>query len=283
MPRERAGEGPAGLAGAPDRHLAPVGERARGEPGGLERHVAGDGVAAVGPGEPGGRLAPVEQDLGDVREPVSGGGEAQPEVVVLGEVAVAPAPRRLEHPAPDGRGGVDERRLDEQVPGHELRRHEPVQPGGVAGHPARHVAAREEPDAGAHRGERRVGVERGELPLDAAWVGHVVGVHPHHHLCVAAGEPPVQGARRSPPRARGSPGPAGRAGRAPRGSRRCRRSSRRRRPRARGRGSPAAGWRRRPRARCPRRRGPAGGRPPGASGPAIPRSRRRWGAACRRP
>ena len=211
------------------------------------------------------------------------GGEAQPQVVVLGEVAVAPASRPREHLAPDGRGGVDERRLDEQVAGHQVRGHEPVQPAGIADHPARQVAPREEPDAGTHRGERRVGVERGELPLDAARVGHVVGVHPHHHLGVAAGEPAVQRAGDPLPRPVDHLDPPVAPGERRRGSRRSRRPSRRRRPRARGPGSPGAGWRRRRRARCPRRRGPGGGRPPGARGPATLRSRRRWGAAPRRP
>ena len=87
---------------------------------------------------------------------------------------------------------MDERRLDEQVAGHELRGDEAVQPGRVAGHATRHLAPRKEPDPGAHRGEGGVGIERRELEPDAAGVGHVVGVHPHHHLGVAGEEPPVE-------------------------------------------------------------------------------------------
>ncbi len=154
--------------------------------------MPGERVASVGAGQPGRGLAPVEQDLRDVPEPVPLGGEAQPQVVVLGEVSVPPARCRVEHLAPDGRGGVDERRLHEQVAGHQVRRHEAVQPGDVAGHPPRDVPARKEPDPGADRGERGVGVERRELPLDAAGVGHVVGVHAHHHLGVARCEAAIQ-------------------------------------------------------------------------------------------
>ncbi len=87
---------------------------------------------------------------------------------------------------------MDERRLDEEVAQDEVGRDESVQPRGVAGHPSRHLAAREEAHPGAHRGERRVGGEGGELDLDPARVGHVVGVHADHHLGVAAGEPPLQ-------------------------------------------------------------------------------------------
>jgi hypothetical protein len=87
---------------------------------------------------------------------------------------------------------VDERRLHEEVARDERRRHETVQPGGVAGHAARHLPPRKEADPGAHGGERRIGVERRELQLDAARVGHVVRVHPDHHVGVAPGEPAAE-------------------------------------------------------------------------------------------
>ena len=59
--------------------------------------------------------------------------------------------------------------------------------------PFSQAASREEPDAGPHRGERRVGGERRKLELDPARVADVVRVHPDDDLGVAAGEPPVQG------------------------------------------------------------------------------------------
>jgi hypothetical protein len=132
------------------------------------------GVAGVDLREAAAVIANAHELGRELRERPPGPPRAQPKVVVLGTVEVAPAADRAQRIRPDRHGRVRERRLDEQVVHDLVVRQRGVQPRLVRPLVLRDLA--EEADAARHDVGRGMALQVVRLRGEAALIHHVVRV-----------------------------------------------------------------------------------------------------------
>ena len=115
------------------------------------------------------------------------GGQAQPEIIVLGKVTRAPATDAIEGVSPQGDRRVKERALDQQG---RVKAGQGIDPLDIAAHSA---AERSDQDGlPAHRRQLRVRREGLSLSVQATWKGNIIRIEAGNERPLRNGAPVLQ-------------------------------------------------------------------------------------------